>query len=87
MTNMTAPQFLVVESTPQYHGVCGANLTVVAAGSEAFAKASAYRRTHDIRTQGYDEVSHYVVKRGDPLWKRWTGGYVPFVLLSDDMPF
>lgn len=91
MINLTAPQFLVVESTPRYHpiydGVCGSNLSVVDAGSEAFAKASAVRRTHELQSQGYDEVSYYVVKLGNPLHQRWTGSYEPFVPLSDDMPF
>lgn len=78
MTNaiFTAPAFVVIEESPVYHavydGVVGSTKRIVAAGSEAFAKASARRREHDLRSQGYDEVSYWVAKASDPF-RRWHG--------------
>lgn len=88
---MTAPAFVVIEEVPVYHpiydGVCGSAKRIIDTGSEAFAKASAHRREHQLHSEGYDEVSYWVAKANDPF-RRWNGeAPVAAPSFDDDMPF
>ncbi len=92
LISLTAPAFVVIEEVPVYHpvfdGVCGSSRRIVAAGSEAFALASARRREHSMHSEGCDEVSYWVASAAEPF-RRWNGGapVVAAPAFDDDMPF